>query len=119
MEASKNATIRVSSIDAKPSEMLVALKKIEGNDNIKARYTSLEEFKKFEQEAWEKAPESATVFTLTRIWFEGGSDFTKKPKAVYLDVESGKEVEKEELAKELFKDIQKEPLEDVLRPLLE
>lgn len=114
-EASTNATLRVSSVDAKPSELVEAVKVVEKKD-IKLQSVSLDEFRKEEAKAWEQTPATATVFTLTRIWYEGGSDFTKKPRALYY--RDGKEVEDKTLESQLFKDVPKEDVATVLGQIL-
>ena len=114
-EASVNATLRVSSIDSKPAEMLDTLQKVEGKP-VKARYTSLDDFKRIEHEDWEKDPSGATVYTLSRIWYEGGSDFTRKPRALYQ--RNGLKVEDKALESQLFQDVPRRNLEEVMRELL-
>lgn len=114
-EASANATLRVSSIDAKPSEIISALESIE-NKKIKTTYITPEEFRKAEEKAWSEEAPNATVYTLTRIWYEGGSDFTKKPRALYL--RNGEEVEDNKLEEQLFKDVPKLDTKSVLQTLL-
>lgn len=115
-DASANATLRVSSADAKPADFLSALERIEGR-SFKVSYTPMDEFKALENAAWDKSDPAATVYTLSRIWYDGQSDFTRKPQALYLQTD-GKEVEKPELASELFRDVPKRDLEAVLRDLL-
>lgn len=113
-EAAKNAMLRVSSIDATPDEIQSAVSSIVGHP-LTSKYTPLSEFKKLESEAWEKG--DATVYTLTRIWFEGGSDFTRRPRATYF--RDGKWVEDKGLEKALWRDVEKKKVEEVLKPLLE
>ena len=114
-EASANATLRVSSIDAKPSEIISALESIE-NKKIETTYITPEKFRKAEEKAWSEGAPNATVYTLTRIWYEGGSDFTKKPRALYL--RDGKEVEDKASEEQLFKDVSKLDTKAVLDTLL-
>jgi hypothetical protein len=114
-EASANATLRVSSIDNTASEIISAISSI-ANKSIQATYIPLEEFKKQEETAWKEEAPNATVYTLSRIWYEGGSDFTKKPRALYL--KDGKEVEDKQLEEQLFKDVPKPDLKTVLKALL-
>lgn len=114
-EASANATLRVSSIDAKASEIISAIEAIEGK-SIEASYIPAAEFRQEEEKAWAAGAPNATVYTLTRIWYEGGSDFTKKPRALYL--RDGQEVEDKQLEEQLFKDVPKPDTQAVLRTLL-
>lgn len=107
--------MRVASINAKPAEQLTAFEEILGK-KLDVSYTPLEEFRQLEQQAWAKSQPDATVYTLTRIWYEGGSDFTRKPVAVYL--RDGQEVEDENLSQQLFKDVPKNSLVDVIKSVL-
>ena len=114
-DASANATLRVSSLDVRPADLEIALRKIEGKP-IKTRYTSLDDFKKLEKEEWENQSAGATVYTLSRIWYEGGSDFTRKPRALYF--EDGRELQDDSLASQLFKDVPRCSVQDVMREIL-
>ena len=105
----------MSSIDAKPSEIVAAIETIE-NKPVKTTYVPAEEFRQQEEKAWAEEAPNATVYTLTRIWYEGGSDFTKKPRALYL--RDGKEVEDKKLEEQLFKDVPKPDIKEVLKSLL-
>lgn len=114
-DASANATLRVSSVDAKPADFLAALEKLE-NKQLQTSNISLDEFKAREAAAKEKDDPALTIYTLSRIWYSGQSDFTKKPKALYY--RGGKEEEDAQLAGQLFKDVPKRGIEEVLRDLL-
>lgn len=114
-EASANATLRVSSMNAKPNDFIQPFKNIT-DGKVHFTYTSLDEFRNMEKAAWDASRPDATVFTLTRIWYEGGSDFNRKPLAVYL--RDGQEVEDAELAKQLFTDVPKQDLETIIRSVL-
>lgn len=114
-DASANTTLRVSSVDAKPADFLAALEKLE-NKQLQTSYTSLDDFRAREAAAKEKEDPALTVYTLSRIWYSGQSDFTKKPKALYY--RGGKEEEDADLAGQLFKDVPKQNIEEVLKSLL-
>ena len=53
---------------------------------------------------------------MPRIWYEGGSDFSRRPRAVYFV--GGREVEDKEREGELFRDVPRKSLEDVVREVL-
>ena len=114
-DASANATLRVSSVDAKPADFLAALEKLE-NKQLQTSYISLDDFKAREAAAKEKEDPALTIYTLSRIWYSGQSDFTRKPKALYY--RGGKDEEDAHLAGLLFKDVPKRAIEEVLRDLL-
>lgn len=65
-EASKNATLRVSSADSKPAELLEAIRKVAGKE-LEVKYKTLDDLREEEKRAWEEKNPSATVYTLTRI----------------------------------------------------
>lgn len=41
-------------------------------------YTPLEELRQLEKQAWEKGDPSATIYTLRRIWTEGGTLYDRR-----------------------------------------
>ncbi|RQM05794.1 hypothetical protein DH86_00002108 [Scytalidium sp. 3C] len=71
-EASNNRALKVNSYTTTPKEILAEFEKQTGQ-TWKVSYTPLDELKKLEQEAWEGGNPAATVFTLRRIWTEGGT----------------------------------------------
>ncbi|KAJ4290907.1 hypothetical protein N0V90_010103 [Kalmusia sp. IMI 367209] len=70
-------TLKVNSFTATPDEILKEFEKQTGQQ-WEAKYTLLEELKKFEDEAWKKGDPKATGYTLRRIWTEGGTLYEKK-----------------------------------------
>ncbi|KAK7905360.1 hypothetical protein LTR67_000081 [Exophiala xenobiotica] len=77
-EASRNKALRVNSFTATNKEILEAFKKKTGGQPWKVSYTSIEDVKKMEQEALEAGNPFATLFTLRRIWAEGGTLYEKR-----------------------------------------
>ncbi|KAF2105966.1 hypothetical protein BDV96DRAFT_607755 [Lophiotrema nucula] len=65
-------TLKVNSFTATPHEILSEFEKQTGS-KWDVSYTSLEDLKKAEKKAWEEKSPIATVFTLRRIWTEGGT----------------------------------------------
>ncbi|KAJ3036267.1 hypothetical protein HDV00_002923 [Rhizophlyctis rosea] len=113
--ASENATLRVSSFTATPAELQVAVEKVVGR-KLKTTYVDLDEHRREEKKRWEEKDPKATLYTLSRLWYEGRSDFSRRPKALYLV--GGKEVEDKEKESQLFKDVPQRSLEDVVREVL-
>ncbi|EJU04125.1 NADP-binding protein [Dacryopinax primogenitus] len=116
-ETTKNATLRVSSFTAKPAELLKGFESVLGK-KLNTIYTPLDELRKLEKEKWAEKDPYATVYTLNRIWYEGGSDFSRKPVALYLDEKTGEDVEDEERSKHLFEDVPKRSLEEVIKEIV-
>jgi len=112
-ETTKNATLRVSSFTATPHEIHEACEAVLGR-TLTPVYTPLDELRKIEKEKYEAKDPMVVVYTLNRIWYEGGSDFSRKPVALYMDAE-GKDVEVPERSKGLFADVPKRPLEEVVK----
>jgi hypothetical protein len=81
-DASKNATLIVNSFTATPDEILAEFEKQTGGSKWDVKYTSLEDLKKAEEKAWSEGTPVATIYTLKRIWTEGGT--------LYNDSDNGK-----------------------------
>ncbi|EXJ76737.1 uncharacterized protein A1O5_01245 [Cladophialophora psammophila CBS 110553] len=77
-DASRNKALRVNSFTATDSEILKEFERQTGGQPWKVSYTSLDTLKKLEQEAWEAGKPYATIFTLKRIWGEGGTLYDKR-----------------------------------------
>ena len=71
-EASKNATLIVNSFTTTPEEILAEYEKQTGS-KWDVSYTSLEKLKELEKAAWAEGSPLGTLFTLKRIWTEGGT----------------------------------------------
>ncbi|KAK1084594.1 hypothetical protein LTR33_002569 [Friedmanniomyces endolithicus] len=86
-EAVSDRAIKVNSFTATAHEVLAEFEKRTGA-KWSVSYTSLEELKKFEKEAWESEKPFATVYTLRRIWTEGGTLYKERENAL-VDCEDG------------------------------
>jgi len=72
-EASANKALIVNSFTATPLEILQTYERLTGGQPWAVSYTSLEQLKEIEQKAWAEGNPVATIFTLKRIWTEGGT----------------------------------------------
>ncbi|KXT06734.1 hypothetical protein AC578_8481 [Pseudocercospora eumusae] len=77
-EQAKNKALRVSSFTTTPNELLAEFEKQTGGQKWSVSYTSLEELKKLEDEAWAKGSPKAGTLTLRRIWTSGGTLYEKR-----------------------------------------
>ncbi|KAH8817426.1 isoflavone reductase family protein [Xylogone sp. PMI_703] len=75
-EQSANKALKVNSFTTTPKEILREFEKQTGS-TWKVSFTPLDELKKLEQEAWASGDPAATVYTLRRIWTEGGTLYDK------------------------------------------
>jgi len=85
-EQSRNRALIVNSFTTTPYEILGEFEKQTGS-KWEIQFTSLEELKKLEAEAWEKGLPFAAGFTLKRIWTEGGTLYDKTDNDVLAPVE--------------------------------
>lgn len=76
-EASRNAALKVNSYTTTPAAILAEFEKQTGGE-WEVRYTGLEELKRKEKRAWEEGKPLATVYTLRRIWTEGGTLYERR-----------------------------------------
>lgn len=81
-EAAKNKALRVNSFTATPDEILAEFEKQTGGQKWDVSYTSMEDLKKSEEKAWADGSPIATVYTLRRIWAEGGTLYEKRDNAL-------------------------------------
>lgn len=65
--------------------ILLHLPVLINNNRVETKFISLAEYKQTEKKKWEEKDPRATLYTLGRIWFEGGSDFDRKPEMELLD----------------------------------
>ena len=70
-------TLKVNSFTTTPDEILAEFEKQTGA-KWEVNYTSLDELKRLEKEAYEQKSPIATVFTLRRIWTEGGTLYDER-----------------------------------------
>jgi nucleoside-diphosphate-sugar epimerase len=88
-EASRNATLIVNSFTCTPAEIADEYQKQIG-EKWDISTTSLEKLKELEKEAYAKKNPAATVFTLRRIWTEGGTlyDYRDNEKLGHVQLET-------------------------------
>jgi hypothetical protein len=77
VDAARNKALKVNSFTATPNEILAEFEKQTG-DKWDVQHTSLDELRQREKEAWDKNEPIATLFTLRRIWAEGGTLYDKR-----------------------------------------
>ncbi|GAM37360.1 isoflavone reductase family protein [Talaromyces pinophilus] len=70
--ASRNRALRVNSFTTTPKRILAEYERQTGT-NWDVSYTSLDDLKKLEKNAWESGDSLAAIYTLRRIWTEGGT----------------------------------------------
>lgn len=75
-EASFNRALKVQSFVATGKEIVAEYEKQTG-EKWEIVYSSLETLKKAEEKAWAEGIPYATIFTLRRIWAEGGTLYDK------------------------------------------
>ncbi|PGH27550.1 hypothetical protein AJ80_00791 [Polytolypa hystricis UAMH7299] len=80
---SRNRALKVNSYTTTPSEILAEFERQTGGEkwNNNVTYTPLDELRELEKQAWETSSPAATVFTLRRIWTEGGTLYEKRNNA--------------------------------------
>ncbi|KAL2067539.1 hypothetical protein VTL71DRAFT_1964 [Oculimacula yallundae] len=76
-EESRNRALKVNSFTTTPSEIVAEFEKQTG-DKWRVSYTPLEKVRELEKEAHASKNPAATVFTLKRIWGEGGTLYDKR-----------------------------------------
>jgi hypothetical protein len=76
-DASRNRVLIVNSFTTTPKEILAEYEKQTGA-NWDVKYTGLEKLKQLEEKAWQDQDPMAAVFTLRRIWTEGGTLYEKR-----------------------------------------
>jgi len=76
-EAAKKRALKVNSFTTTPLEIVAEFEKQTG-DKWTVTYTSLAKLKELENAAWENKNPAATIFTLRRIWAEGGTLYEKR-----------------------------------------
>jgi nucleoside-diphosphate-sugar epimerase len=76
-QKSSPRTLKVNSYTATPNEILAEFEK-QTDAKWEVEYTSLDELKNLEKKAYEDKSPMATVFTLRRIWTEGGTLYDER-----------------------------------------
>ncbi|KAI8939738.1 hypothetical protein NX059_003483 [Plenodomus lindquistii] len=75
--ATHKRVVKVNSFTTIGKQVPAELEK-QTNTKWHVTFTTLEELKKYEKEAWERKDPLATVFTLRRIWTEGGTLYDER-----------------------------------------
>lgn len=75
-EASFNKALKVQSFVVTPKQILAEFEKQTGSE-WQTSYTPLQSLKDAEQKAWSDGKPYAVVYTLRRIWSEGGTLYDK------------------------------------------
>ncbi|KAK4935002.1 hypothetical protein LTR10_023870 [Elasticomyces elasticus] len=76
-DASRNKALKVKSFTTTDTAILEAFEKQTGGEKWDVSYTSVEDLKRLEKEAWQTGNPLATVMTLRRIWATGGTLYDK------------------------------------------
>ncbi|KAK5713310.1 hypothetical protein LTR17_017680 [Elasticomyces elasticus] len=76
-EEARNKALKVNSFTASGKEVLAEFEKQTG-EKWNVKFTPVNELKRLEKEAWEKENPMATVYTLRRIWTEGGTLYKER-----------------------------------------
>lgn len=94
--------LKVNSFTTTPAAILAEFERQTGGAKWDVSYTSLEELRRLEKEALESGDPIATVYTLRRIWGEGGTLYEERdngrvgePKMETLEEQVRKAVERE------------------------
>jgi uncharacterized protein YbjT (DUF2867 family) len=101
-EATKNKALKVNSFTATPKKIVAEFEKQTGGQPWDVSYTSLDELKELEHEAWAKQDPGAGVFTLKRIWTEGKTLYEHRDNDV-IDMEGDKVESLESAVKQAIK----------------
>lgn len=72
LAASRNRALRVNSFTTTPNLTLAEYER-QTSTKCDVSYTSLDELKTLEKDAWESGDPLAAIYTLRRIWTEGGT----------------------------------------------
>jgi hypothetical protein len=76
-EAAKNRALKVNSFTTTGNDIVAEFEKQTGK-KWDVSYTSLERLRELEKEAYTREDPTATIFTLRRIWAEGGTIYEKR-----------------------------------------
>jgi hypothetical protein len=77
-EASKNKALKVNSFTTTPEEIVAEFERQCGGEKWEVTYTPLDKLRQLEKDAWENKHPMAPIFTLRRIWGEGGTLYDKR-----------------------------------------
>ncbi|RAK95842.1 NAD(P)-binding protein [Aspergillus ibericus CBS 121593] len=76
-DAARNRALKVNSFTTTPAEIL-AVFETHTKSTWSVEYTPLDELRALEKEAWDNGAPEATVYTLRRIWTEGGTLYDRR-----------------------------------------
>ncbi|KAL4740264.1 hypothetical protein BDV11DRAFT_204455 [Aspergillus similis] len=76
-DKARGRALKLNSFTTTPNDIVAEFEKQTG-DKWSVEYTSLEQLKQYEKEAWEKGEPDATALTLRRIWTEGGTLYERR-----------------------------------------
>ena len=76
--ASLDNALKVNSFTTTPEDILAEFEKQTGGEKWAKTYTSLDRLKELEEKAWAEGNPAATIFTLRRIWTEGGTLYDQR-----------------------------------------
>ncbi|TVY47790.1 Isoflavone reductase-like protein [Lachnellula occidentalis] len=88
-EASNKRALKVNSFTTTPADIVAEFEKQTG-DKWTVTYTSLAQLKELEAAAWENKAPLAPIYTLRRIWAEGGTLYVKRDNSL-IDAEDNME----------------------------
>ena len=72
-----NKALKVQSFVIKPKDILKELEKQTGGESWTVENYTLEELREAEKKGWAEGNSNATLYTLRRIWSEGGTLYEK------------------------------------------
>ena len=70
--------LRVNSFTTTPLEIIAEFEKQTGGDKWEVDHVPLKELRELENEAWDGNNPMATIYTLRRIWAEGGTLYEER-----------------------------------------
>lgn len=105
-DVSRNATLIVNSFTCTPAEIANEYQKQTG-EKWDVSTTSLEKLKELEKEAYANKSPMAALFTLKRIWTEGGTLYTHRDNETLGDIEP--ETMEEQVRKNIGNQTGKQP----------
>jgi hypothetical protein len=76
--ASRNKVLKVNSFTTTDHEILAEFEAQTGGTPWRTRYTSIDKLNDLEAAAWKASNPLATLFTLRRIWAEGGTLYRQR-----------------------------------------
>ena len=77
-EASKNKALKVNSFTTTPEEIVADFERQCGGEKCEVKYTPLDKLRQLEKDAWANKHPRAPIFTLRRIWGEGGTLYEQR-----------------------------------------